>query len=190
MYKIINDGNLGFPGRSYHSTFKHYIAYHLNENIGHIWGAEIEEKHEKAIDRMKKALLVIGEEKIATARPYLSFVKFVKYARRLDKKVFELKVISYEQLLSDKLPPIEAGLIKVILFFPYKFWNQHIEIYRDGRIYGDKKFGQDFKAFLRKVKRTLAKCYGGKRIEYLNRPQACVLDRDKKASKKLWRRKA
>lgn len=138
----------------------------------------------------KKTLLVIGDEKISRNRPYVSFLRFVKHAHRLkDKeKSFDLKVIGYSQLLSGKLPKIEAPSIKVVFFFPYKYWNRHIEIYPDERIYGDKKFGQEFKAFFKKAKKAIEGYYQGKSIEYLNSPNACYLDRDKKASKDLLRK--
>ena len=139
----------------------------------------------------KKALLVIGEEKITWIRPYVSFGKFVGNARKFKRKSprFELEVINYTQLLCGNVPAIEASLIKVVLFFPYRYWNRNIEVYQNGRIYGDRRFGRDFKVFFRKVNRAIDKYYKGKKIEYLNSPEACYLDRDKKASKDLLRKR-
>ena len=138
---------------------------------------------------MKKGLLVIGDERINRKRPYVSFVKFTKYAKRFkSKKTLELKVINYAQLLSGELPAIESSFIKVVFFFPYKYWNRNIEIYQNGRIYGERDFGREFKSFFRKVKRAIARHYKGKEIEYLNPPDVCYLDRDKKASKDLLRK--
>ncbi len=134
----------------------------------------------------KKTLLIIGEEKITRTRPYLSFLKFVKYAQELKGKgVLEIKVISYAQLLLGQAPQIGTSKILVVFFFPYKYWNRNIEVYRDGRIYGDEKFGREFKSFFRKVKKVISKYYAGKRIRYLNPPEACYLDRDKQGSKNL-----
>lgn len=133
---------------------------------------------------IKKALLVIGDEKIARRRPHLSFQKFIAHARRLKNKgPFELRVISYAQLLSKAAPVIGASLIKVIFFFPHQYWNRNIETYRDGKIYGDKTFGGQFRAFFEEVKKTIEADYAGKRIEYLIPPELCCLDRDKRASK-------
>jgi glutathione synthase/RimK-type ligase-like ATP-grasp enzyme len=138
---------------------------------------------------MKRALLIVGDERIAKRRPYISYLKFVTYAKRLfHKRNLELKITNYHQLFSGKAPRIENPSMIVVLFFPYRYWNRHIEIYRDNRIYGDKLFGRKFKDFLKKVKQTVDKCYSGKRIIYLNHPQACFLDRDKLASKDLLRR--
>ncbi|MBU4140568.1 MAG: hypothetical protein KKA80_01590 [Candidatus Omnitrophica bacterium] len=139
---------------------------------------------------MKKALLVIGDKKTNRRRINHSFVKFVKYARKLkESRVFELKVINYAQLLSGSAPAIEAAEILVVFFFPYKYWNSNIEIYPDARIYGDKKFGREFKIFFRKVQRTIDRYYGPSRIKYLNSPKAICLDRDKRASKDLLQRR-
>lgn len=138
---------------------------------------------------MKKALLIIGDKKINIIRANHSFVNFIKYAQKLkDKGGLELCVISYTQLLSGKVPTIDASKILVVFFFPYKYWNRNIEIYPDDRIYGDKKFGQEFKVFFKKVKKAIDKHYGLRQIEYLNPPAACCLDRDKKASKDLLRK--
>lgn len=130
-----------------------------------------------------KALLVIGEEKITRRRPYVSFIKFVSYAQKLKQRALELKVISYEQLLSGNVPNIEASTIKIVFFFPYQHWNRHIEIYQDGRTYGDRIFGQEFESFFKKVKQAIDKYYAGKQIQYLNPPQACLIDRDKQKTK-------
>lgn len=139
----------------------------------------------------KKTLLIIGEEKITRTRPYVSFAKFLKYAQGLKRKgELEIKVINYAQLLSGQAPQIETSKILVIFFFPYKYWNRNIEIYRDGRIYGDKDFGREFKSFFRKVKKVIGKYYAGKRIEYLNPPEACYLDRDKQETKNLLSKNA
>ncbi|MCQ9208131.1 MAG: hypothetical protein NG712_02000 [Omnitrophica bacterium] len=139
----------------------------------------------------KKALLVIGDEKITKRRPYVSFAAFIEYAQRLAKKgKIELKVVSYAQLLTGKLPRLESSFIRIVFFFPYQYWNREIEIYPDGRIYGDKDFGRQFKAFFRKVKSIIYSSYRHKKIKYLNPPEACYLDRDKQASKDLLNKNA
>ena len=139
----------------------------------------------------KKALLVIGDKNINRGRPYVSFNRFMQYAQKLrDKWGFELRVVNYARLFSGKLPRIEAPSIKVVPFFPYKYWNRNIEVYQDGRIYGDSKFGREFKIFFEKVKQVIDKHYTGKEINYLNSPKACYLDRDKQATKDLLNKNA
>jgi len=134
--------------------------------------------------------LVIGDKKTNRKTVNHSFVKFITYARKLKgRKAFELEVINYAQLLSGRPPAIEAAEISVVFFFPYKYWNDNIEIYPDTRIYGDKKFGREFKIFFRRVEKAINRYYGAGRIKYLNSPKAIYLDRDKKASKDLLRRR-
>ncbi|MBN2097477.1 MAG: hypothetical protein JW714_03235 [Candidatus Omnitrophica bacterium] len=133
----------------------------------------------------KRALLVIGHENVARGRRYVSFVRFVYYAQKFKRQDLELKIINYTQLLSGRIPRIRAHSITVVLFFPYQYWNRNIEVYRDGRIYGDNRFGREFQFFFTRVKKKLQKYYRGKQIEYLNSPEACILDRDKQATKDL-----
>ncbi len=134
--------------------------------------------------------MVIGEERISRTRPYVSFKRFINCARKLKRGDIEVHVIDYARLLSGRVPFIDASTIKIVFFFPYKYWNRHIEVYSDNRFYGDKRFGQEFKAFFRRAKRAIERYFPGKRIEYLNSPELCYLDRDKKASKDLLRRSA
>ena len=140
----------------------------------------------------KKALLIIGEQKISRLRAHISFCKFVKYARKLSQnnKKLELAVISYRQLFAAQLPSLKAPRIIVVLFFPYQYWNSQIEVYGDGRIYGDLIFGKKFRRFFTNVERRIASCYPDKTVTYLNHPRACYLDRDKQASKTLLKAKA
>jgi glutathione synthase/RimK-type ligase-like ATP-grasp enzyme len=77
----------------------------------------------------------------------------------------------------------------VLFFFPYKYWNRNIEVYQDNRVYGGEKFGRKFKDFFKDVKRSINGYYSGKKIKYVNSPEACWRDRDKKASKDLLHRR-
>ena len=139
-----------------------------------------------------KALLVIGDRKaskLRAARPFTTFVKHIKKELK-DNKNFELKVLSYKEVLSDNLPAFISRVINVILFFPFDYWNKYIEVYdKDSRIYGDVKFGRDYKIFFKNVEGTLKNAYRGKKIKYFNSPQHSLLERDKKRSKILFRKK-
>jgi hypothetical protein len=136
-----------------------------------------------------KALLVIGDLNVNKKKINPSFKEFIEYAQKLEERSnFELQVVNYDQLFSGKVPPIKAAIIKIVSFFPYTYWNRNIEIYSDGRIYGDNSFGNEFKIFLKTVKKVIAVHYCGKNIEYLNPPEACCLDRDKKLSYRLLKK--
>ncbi len=141
---------------------------------------------------MKKAFLVIGDKKAVKwrlARPFTTFVKHIKRETENNKN-FELKIISYKDVLSNNLPAFMNSIITIILFFPFDYWNEHIEVYdKDDRIYGDVKFGRDYETFLEKIDGKLKKAYKGKKIKYFNSPRASLLERDKKRSKFLLRKK-
>ncbi len=133
--------------------------------------------------------MVIGDKRVNRRKISPSFKEFVAYAQRLeDRGRLELKVISYAQLLAGQAPTIDASKILVMFFFPYQYWNRNIEIYRNGRIYGDSSFGRAFKDFFKRVERAIGKYYRGKSIKYVNPPQASYLDRDKQASKDLLKK--
>ena len=140
----------------------------------------------------KKTLLIIGNKEIAPNRPYVSFSRFLGHARKLKKKSkdIDLKVISYDQLLEKQIPQINGLSIQVIFFFPYQYWDRHIETYQNSKIYGDKDFGGQFKLFFKKVKKIIEEHYATKKIEYLINPKLCYLDRDKQASKDILTKNA
>jgi ribosomal protein S6--L-glutamate ligase/tetrahydromethanopterin:alpha-L-glutamate ligase len=135
---------------------------------------------------MNKAILVIGDLNVNRKKINPSFKEFIEHAQKLkERNKFELQVVNYGQLFSGKVPAIKAAVIKIVSFFPYTYWNRNIEIYSDGRVYGDNSFGAEFKIFFKRVKQIIAMCYHDKNIEYLNPPESCCLDRDKKLSYRL-----
>lgn len=141
---------------------------------------------------LKKTLLIIGDKEIAPNRPYVSFSRFLRHVRKLKgkSKDVEFKVISYDQLLEKQIPEISSLSVKVIFFFPYQYWDRHIETYQNGKVYGDKDFGGQFKLFFKKVKKIIEESYKTKKIEYLINPKLCYLDRDKQASKDILAKSA
>ncbi len=141
---------------------------------------------------MKKALLVIGDRKATKWKLAKSFNAFVKHIKRETKsnKNFELKIISYKDVLSNNIPAFMGRIITVILFFPFDYWNKYIEVYdKDNRIYVDVKFGRDYENFLKNVEGKLKEAYKGKKIKYFNSPSSSLLERDKKRSKYLFQKK-
>jgi len=139
-----------------------------------------------------KAILTIGdskETKIRLAKPFVSFVSHIKREARR-KKHIELKILSYRDVLSGKLPSFASPIITVILFFPFNHWNKHIEIYEKvDYIYGGQRFGRMYKEFLERIEEKIKKAYKGKIIYYFNPPKASLLERDKKKTKAVLQRK-
>ncbi|KPK38796.1 MAG: hypothetical protein AMJ78_09480 [Omnitrophica WOR_2 bacterium SM23_29] len=136
---------------------------------------------------MGKALLIIGDRKINSRKLAPSFNTFVKNVKKFKKGDLEIWVINYKDVLTDNLPPIFSPVLNVMLFFPYEYWNKNIEVYKkDQRIYGDKKFGQEYEKFFERIEKVIRKRYRNKKIKYINPPKSSVLERDKKRSKNLF----
>jgi len=101
----------------------------------------------------------------------------------------EIAAINYRDVFTNNLPDIKNSRLVIVLFFPFQYWNKNIEVYnKDSRVYGDKTFGRDFEKFFRKLEKVVEKKYHDKKIEYVNPPQASVLDRDKEKCKNYIRR--
>jgi len=136
---------------------------------------------------MGKGLLVIGDGNKRGRTLDYSFQAFVRHLDTLKKKSLEVHVISYQDVLAHNLPQISSRALTVSLFFPFSYWNKHIEVYKkDSRIYGDGKFGRDYKKFFKQIEKTLRKKYQNKKIAFVNPPQYSILERDKKAAKQLF----
>lgn len=139
---------------------------------------------------MKKALLIIGERKVAKRRSLdPSCNAFIRHINGHIGKKSEIFVVNYKDVFADNLPRIKNFHLTIMLFFPFQYWNRNIEVYnRDSRVYGDKKFGQKFEQFFQKLDKVIMKKYIGKKIEYVNPPKASILDRDKEASKNFFKK--
>ncbi|MFH1868107.1 MAG: YheC/YheD family protein [Candidatus Omnitrophota bacterium] len=137
---------------------------------------------------MKKTLLVIGDLMMSQVRNEPSLACFLSQKARLNSRKIGFVLITYDDLLNNRLPNIIAKRLKVMLFFPYNNWNANIERYdKDKRIYGDMRFGNDHKRIFQKVSNILERRYKDKEISFVNAPQACALDRDKLLTDRLLR---
>lgn len=139
---------------------------------------------------MNKTLLIIGEKKVIKGRSLdPSHNAFVYHVMRRAGKNAVILTTNYKNVLTNDLPDVLAEHILILLFFPFQFWNKNIEVYdKDSRVYGDKDFGKDFEKFFLNIQKALEKKYRDKTIEYVNPPQASVLDRDKEECKKFFHR--
>ncbi|MCK5655553.1 MAG: hypothetical protein KAI03_04590 [Candidatus Aureabacteria bacterium] len=138
---------------------------------------------------MRKGLLVIGDRKINSRKLAPSFNAFVKHVRKSKSRNLEFQIISYNDVLAKKLPAFSSRILSVILFFPFEYWNKNIEVYnRDSRIYGDRKFGEEYKKFFKRAERLIEKKYHDKKIKYVNPLKSSLLERDKKEAKILFKK--
>jgi len=139
---------------------------------------------------MKKTLLVIGEKKVVKGKSLdPSHNAFVRHVTQRASKDHIILTTNYKNVLTNDLPDVDSLHVIIVLFFPFQYWNKNIEVYdKDSRVYGDKDFGRDFEKFFQRIQKVISKKYRDKTIEYVNPPEASVLDRDKEECKKFFRK--
>lgn len=132
---------------------------------------------------MDRNLLVIGDLSDSSA------IRFVQCQDLLRRRKVKVSYRTYQDVLHTKLPLIPTRKLTIMMFFPFSWWDDNIERYdKDNRIYGDYNFGSDFHAFMRRISRMIKKFYQNKSIEYINPPESCVLDRDKRSTSRKLKR--
>lgn len=133
-----------------------------------------------------KTLIAIGDPSLRKHTETSSFTKFRNYSYLMKEKNIKFIPLSYRSLFAKKLPEAETDTVIVLLFFPYVYWNKNIEIYPDGRIYGDTTFGKIFYRFFTRVAKRVQESYKNKRLIYVNPPSSIKKDRDKIAAKRIF----
>ena len=138
---------------------------------------------------MKKTLLIVGDKRTKGHTLDHSFNAFVNIIENSGDGEFRPHIISYKNVFNGGLPKISNTKLMVLLFFPYKYWHEKIEVYeKDSKVYGDKTFGREFKKYFIRLENTIRAKYGGKEIRYVNPPGRSILDRDKQESKIFFRK--
>lgn len=136
----------------------------------------------------KTPLLVVGDKRNRGRTLDPSFNAFVRIIENSRGKELETHIISYKDVLNGNLPEISSPALNVLLFFPYKYWDANIEVYKnDSKVYGDKSFGREFTKYFGKLENTIGKKYSDRRIVYVNPPNISILDRDKEETKRFFR---
>ena len=134
----------------------------------------------------KRALLVLGD-----ALDFDSYLKFVRELKAGPAKrgVFECHFSTYDDALVQErgaLPKLEgADSILVFLFFPFTFWDKHIETARYRGIYGNVEFYEKFRSFWTMINHKLKEHYEGKSLAFVNHPLRISTDRDKELTKEI-----
>lgn len=134
---------------------------------------------------MEKTLLILGEHETDDLN------KNIKRLQKTSRKInLSYMTMSYEQLFKDDKRNTPAHNLKVMFFFPYKFWDENCEIPGDTSVYGTSKESYNkFKQFWQDVKGTLEKKFPDKDISYVINPDYAALDRDKIETNNLLRKK-
>lgn len=127
-----------------------------------------------------KTLLAIGNEK-----DWDSYLKFHRQRRLLRKYQFKFAATDYESILNDEFPPVTTNTVIVFLFFPFDYWDAHIEPERYRGAYGNREFYSKLKAFWKTVNRKIRKHYSDKKVCFINAPENVSTERDKAVTKQL-----
>jgi len=132
---------------------------------------------------MKKTLLAIGD-----GGDWDSYLKFHRQGHRLRKVGFEYGTADYDAVLRGEFPDVASETVVVFLFFPFVYWDRHIEPKRYPGVYGNRRFYTELKAFWKLIGRTVRGRYAGKRLHFVNSPEDVPLERDKEATKRVLSR--
>lgn len=127
-----------------------------------------------------KTFLAIGDEK-----DFDSFNKFVKQQTFLTEQGFFFKTADYNSVFRGELPEVKTKNLVIFLFFPFDYWEKHIETKKCKDIYGSYAYFLKFKKFWEDVNNRLTSVYKDKKIHFINSPDKVYLGRDKQATKRI-----
>lgn len=132
---------------------------------------------------MNKTLLAIGDNK-----DWDSFLKFRRQRHLLKRHGIAFALTDYESVLNDELPEITTGTVIIFLFFPFVYWDKHIEPEEYRGVYGNREFYTKLKKFWRTIDHKLRRHYRDKKICFINDPKNIPIERDKRATKRILSR--
>ncbi len=127
-----------------------------------------------------KTILIIGDEK-----DFDSFQKFLSQRRLFRKHGFHFKTVDYQAVLEGKLPEVKTKKLIVYLFFPFNYWDKHIETKKSKEIYGNLNYFVKFRKFWKKIDKILKSFYKDKKIYFINRPDNVYVERDKERTNRI-----
>jgi len=124
------------------------------------------------------ALLTVGDK--------CDFEAYLKFTRTTNKGTgLEYLNILYQSVLTGDLPEITANNVIIFLFFPFDYWDTHIEPKNYRGVYANHSFFDKFVILCKKIRTRLESAYADKTIHYVNAPQCMFIDRDKVRTKTL-----
>jgi len=129
---------------------------------------------------MNTTVLVLGDES-----DWESYKRFCKSVQKHLSKKLNWVTTTYDLLEKDKLPVIKTSTLVIYLFFPFTYWDKHVEKEGYNGIYGNIEFYNKFRVFWSEIHRTLRKVYLGKKIFFINHPLKIAIDRDKELTKTI-----
>ena len=129
---------------------------------------------------MNKTLLAIGDMK-----DWDSYLKFHRRRRLLKKHGCGFAAADYDAVLTGDLPEIPSETVIILLFFPFVYWDRHIEPRKYPGVYGNRRFHAELKKFWKMVGARLRRHYADKKIRFVNCPQNIPAERDKKLTREM-----
>jgi len=119
-------------------------------------------------------ILTIGDR-----QDFDAYRKFHRRRASLIREGFKYSTLSYRELLKKKTPRIETKRVIIFLFFPFSYWNKHIEYRGYKGVYGNIGFSNKFSVLWKKVFKIIKREMADKELVFINQPSLCGLYRDK-----------
>ncbi len=126
------------------------------------------------------SVLVLGDES-----DWDSYQKFCRHLQKHRSGKLNWVTATYGLLEKNRLPLVKSSTLIIYLFFPFAYWDKHIENEGYNGIYGNVEFYDKFRAFWSDIHRTLEKVYQDKKIQFINHPLKVAIDRDKEVTKTI-----
>ncbi|MFH0836521.1 MAG: hypothetical protein V1870_00155 [Candidatus Aenigmatarchaeota archaeon] len=114
-------------------------------------------------------VLAVGDKK-----DWDSYIKLDENKNRFIGQGFDYKTTNYTRVLKGNVVKIHTKKIIILLFFPFQYWNKHIEHKKYKGIYGNKIFYRKFRVFWKTLYKKLSENYPNKEIIYVNHPFLCA----------------
>lgn len=127
-----------------------------------------------------KTVLAIGDEK-----DFDSFQKFRGQRRYFRKHGISSRLVDYNAVLENRLPKIKTDELLIYFFFPFDYWDRHIETRKSREVYGNRNYFVKFRKFWKKTGKILKGFYKDKKIRFINSPDNVYVERDKEKTNRI-----
>jgi len=124
----------------------------------------------------RTTLLAIGD-----SCDFDSFKKLDKEKRFIHSIGFDYRAIDYKTLFELKQLDIFTQKVIVLTYFPFYYWNKHIECRNYKGLYGNLIFLKKFEKFSKMLVRRVQKLLPDREIDFINDPRRTCSYRDKAA---------
>ena len=128
---------------------------------------------------MNRTLLAIGDES-----DWDSYMKFFRRRKLLKNYRFGFAATTCDSILKGDFPDIPSETLVIYPFFPFDYWDKHIEPRSYRGLYGSKRFYLKWKELWRLIAANLKRHYRDKTVHIINSPKSIPIERDKEATKR------